>query len=69
MSERYLVRCTNDRYERLVGRFVAAVTATGAVVALKIERAATYDSRVTAAQIATRMGKKFSGTTWETCHA
>lgn len=64
MSERYLVRCTADRYGRLVGRWVSALPATGAVVAHKIERAATYESRDAAARIAARLGRRFSGTTW-----
>ncbi|MBK5915348.1 hypothetical protein [Rhodocyclus purpureus] len=69
MSERFLVQCTADRYGRLVGRWVAALSTTGAVVAHKIERAANYDSRDAAARIAARMSKKFSGTTWEAFHA
>lgn len=68
MSDAYLVRCSADTYGRLVGRYAARVTATGMIAAFREERAARYDSRAAAAGVATRLGRKFSGTTWEVCH-
>lgn len=68
MSESYLVRCTADTFGRLVGRYAARVTATGMIAAYKVDRAARYDSRAAAASVASGLGRKFAGTTWEAVH-
>ncbi len=69
MSERYLVRCaTSDPAQPMSGIYAARLTITGMVATWKQERAARYDSQTAAAGIASRLARKFSGTTWEVCH-
>ena len=69
MTDRYLVRCTAAAGWAMAGIYAAGLTTTGMVATWKQERAARYDSQAAAAGIASRLGKKFSGTTWETFHA
>lgn len=68
MTERYLVRCTAAAGRAMAGIYAASLTTTGMVATWKQERAARYDSKA-AADVAFRLGKKFSGTTWEAFHA
>lgn len=68
MTERYLVRCTAAAGRAMAGIYAASLTTTGMVATWKQERAARYDSRA-ATDVAFRLGKKFSGTTWEAFHA
>lgn len=67
MAERYLVRCTAAAGRVMTGIYAASLTTTGMVATWKQERAARYDS-LAAAAVAFRLGKKFSGTTWEVFH-
>lgn len=66
MSEHYLVRCTATG-RAMSGIYAARLTATGMVATWKRERAAHYDSESDAASVASRLSRKFSGTTWEIC--
>ena len=64
MSDRYLVRCTAAKGRAMSGIYAASLTATGMVATWKRERAARYESKTTAAGVASRLGKKFAGTVW-----
>ena len=60
----FLVICTADIYNRIQGRYAAHLTATGAVLAQYIERAAHYASQYGALDTASRLASKFPGTAW-----
>ncbi len=64
MSERYLVRCTAAKGRAMSGIYAAGLTATGMIATWKRERATRYESKVAAAGVASRLGKKFTGTVW-----
>lgn len=64
MSNTYLVRCTAAAGRAMAGIYAARLTPTGMVATWKPERAARYDAQ-SAASIAARLARKFSGTTWE----
>lgn len=72
----FLVVCTADIHNRIQGRYAAQLTATGAVVAHHIDRAARYASQYSAIDVASRLASKFTGTAWaavalaekEVCH-
>lgn len=68
MSNRYLVRCTAAAGRAMAGIYAARLTATGMVATWKQERAARYDSKTAADDVAYRLTRKFSGTAWEVCH-
>lgn len=68
MSDTYLVRCAVAAGCAMAGIYAASLTTTGMVATWKQERAARYDSQATAAGVASRLGQKFSGTTWEIFH-
>ena len=68
MSERYLVRCTAAAGRAMAGIYAARLTASGMVATWKQERAARYDSKTAAEGVASRLARKFSGTSWEICH-
>lgn len=67
MTERYLVRCTAAAGRAMSGIYAAGLTATGMVATWKHERAARYDSKTAAGDVARRLARKFSGTSWEIC--
>ena len=69
MSDRYLVRCTDAVGRTMAGIYAAGLTATGMVATWQQERASRYDSKTTAAGVASRLACKFSGTAWEVRHA
>lgn len=69
MTERYLVRCTAAAGRAMAGIYAAGLTTTGMVATWQRERAARYGSQAAAAGVASRLRKRFSGTTWETFHA
>jgi hypothetical protein len=69
MTERYLVRCTASSGRTMAGIYAARLTNTGMVATWRQERAARYDSKPTADGVATRLAGRFSGTSWEVCHA
>lgn len=60
----YLVVCTHDVYNRIQGRYAAQLTASGAIVADQINRAARYASQSSALDITSRLASKFIGTAW-----
>lgn len=60
----FLVICTADVHNRLQGRYAAQLTATGAIVADQINRAARYASQSSALEITGRLASKFTGTAW-----
>lgn len=60
----FLVVCTADVYNRLQGRYAAQLTATGAIVADQINRAARYASQSSALEITGRLASRFIGTAW-----
>lgn len=64
MTERYLVRCIAAPGRAMAGIYAAGLTATGMVATWQQERATRYDSQATAAIVASRLGRKFSGTEW-----
>ena len=64
MSERYLVRCTDVVGRAMAGIYAAALTSTGMVATWKQDRAARYESEAAANAVASRLGKKYSGTVW-----
>lgn len=68
MTEHYLVRCTAAAGRAMAGIYAAGLTATGMVATWQQDRAARYESKTDAAGVASRLGKKFSGTAWEVCH-
>ncbi|MBP5997440.1 MAG: hypothetical protein KA535_05785 [Azonexus sp.] len=68
MSECYLVRCTAAGGRAMAGIYAARLTTTGMVATWKQERAARYSSDMDAANMAHRLARKFSGTTWEICN-
>lgn len=68
MSEYYLVRCTVAAGRAMTGIYAARLTTTGIVATWKRERAARYDSESAAASVASRLARKFSGTSWEICN-
>lgn len=65
MSERYLVRCSAATGRAMAGIYAAGLTTTGMIATWKHERAARYDSKTAAANVARRLARKFSGTSWE----
>ena len=60
----FLVYCTADAFNRLQGRYAGQLTANGAIVAHRIERAARYASQQSALDVSRRLASKFSGTAW-----
>ncbi len=60
----FLVYCTADAFNRLQGRYAAHLTATGAIIAHRVDRAARYASQHGALDVATRLARKFTGTAW-----
>ena len=68
MSESYLVRCTAATGRAMAGIYAARLTKTGMVATWKQERAARYGSETDAANVARRLARKFSGTTWGICN-
>lgn len=69
MTERFLVLCTAASGRAMAGIYSAGLTATGMIATWKQERATRYDSQDAADRAASRLAKKFSGTTWEAFHA
>ena len=65
MSERYLVRCTSAIGWAFVGIYLAKLPAiSGMVATWKQERAARYETESAAANVSTRLARRFSGTIW-----
>jgi len=64
MSERYLVRCTTAAGRAMSGIYAARLTTTGMVATWKQDRAAQYQSKFDAADVARRLARKFTGTIW-----
>lgn len=65
MTDRYLVRCANSHpAQPMTGVYLGKITNTGMVATWKQERAARYETALTASDAARRMGRKFTGTTW-----
>lgn len=60
----FLVYCTADVFNRLQGRYAGQLTANGAIIAHRIERAARYASQSAALDITRRLASKFNGTAW-----
>lgn len=60
----FLVYCTADAFKRLQGRYAGQLTANGAIVAHRIERAARYASQQSALDVSRRLASKFTGTAW-----
>ena len=65
MNKGFRVRCINDSGRALAGCFAAALTATGAVIAWRIERARCYESSELAVQVVRKLASKFPGTQWQ----
>lgn len=68
MPDRYLVRCTAAAGRAMAGIYSAGLTSNGMIATWKQERATCFDTKVAASDVATRLARRFSGTTWEACH-
>jgi hypothetical protein len=65
MTDRYLVRCANSQpAQPMTGIYLGRITDTGMVATWRQERAARYENEFAASDVARRMGRKFTGTTW-----
>lgn len=65
MTDRYLVRCADSHpAQPMTGVYLGRITTNGIVAAWKQERAARYETALAASDVARRMGRKFTGTTW-----
>jgi hypothetical protein len=65
MSENYTIRCSSSVGRTMAGIFFGSLTTNGIVATWKQERARRFDSRHAAIEAASRLGRNFSGTTWE----
>lgn len=67
MNDTYLVRCgTSNPAQPMTGIYVAGLTISGMVATWKPGRARRFESATEAEMVASRMARKFTGTTWET---
>lgn len=66
MSDAYMVRCgTSHPAQPMTGIYVAGLTISGMVATWKPGRARRFESATEAESVASRMARKFAGTTWE----
>lgn len=66
MPDLYMVRCgTSHPAQPMTGIYVAALTISGMVATWKPGRARRFESATEAENVASRMARKFTGTTWE----
>lgn len=64
MNNGFRVRCIDGNGWALAGCFAKTLTATGAVIAWRPERARCYESAEQAGFVAQKLAAKFSGTQW-----
>lgn len=64
MNELFKVRCTAAPNRMMAGMYAAGVTGSGMVATWDVQRAAMHTSRADAAELASRLGRNFSGTVW-----
>ena len=70
MPDNYIVRCSSAIGWAMTGIYLARLPAVSGMVATwKQERAARFDTENEAANAASRLARRFSGTTWEAVHA
>lgn len=64
MNELYKVRCTKAPSRMMAGMYAAGTTGNGMVATWDGQRAAVHTSRTDADNLASRLGRDFSGTVW-----
>lgn len=66
MANIYLVRCgTSHPAQPMTGIYVAGLTISGMVATWKPSRARHFESATEAGIVASRLARRFTGTTWE----
>ena len=68
MNNRFIVRCSSAVGRSMAGVYLGGLTASGIIATWKPERARHFDIEQTAADVAARLSRDFSGTTWEAFH-
>ena len=69
MTDNYLVRCSSAIGWAMAGIYLAKLPAiSGMIATWKPERAARFETEAAAANAASRLARRFSGTAWEVSH-